>query len=531
MSTEVKNMVVLHKKSTAGSPSSDSLKYGEIAINYKKGNESIFIKNDNDEIVSFNAGAVFNKVNYNEATKKIEFKSNDTTFAELDASLFVKDGMVDNVEIINKKLVISFNSDAGKDEIKVDIGDIFTADNYYTKAEIDKIILELQSGGEIDLDGYATKEWVKENYPQVKYFETVEEFNNGEYGESDIVLVDESNTMYYEEKEFRFVSFRVIDDIDANMRVVVYMKEDQSIKFIDEFEELNKDTMIPIGIEVVPESHDRYGDGSAGVMSLVGMSYLTPDTGKLGDVETNVADNSKDSAMYWGSSSGHGLSYMNKFPHVGVSTGPVNATIQGTCSGNCMLPVDKDTNGKQCLTDRTTYYYNYSDAGRYFGPSPYNGTAANKLYVYDTGGNPLAQFNGKENTETILKNATGQTNWKTDETITNSANAGYFPMACCCWRFHTEGTEQGEWYLPAMGELGYISPRYNKINVAINKVNEVFGKCADILLPCLVQPQNIMSSTLLVQGSVCRLAGWNYNVGSTSPNTNSYARAFIKIKP
>jgi hypothetical protein len=34
-------------------PNSNDIEYGEIAINYKKDNERLFVKNDNDEIVEF----------------------------------------------------------------------------------------------------------------------------------------------------------------------------------------------------------------------------------------------------------------------------------------------------------------------------------------------------------------------------------------------------------------------------------------------------------------------------------------------
>ena len=50
---------ILHKRSNSVSdgkpklPTADQLKEGEIAINYHKGNETIFIKNDNNEIVTF----------------------------------------------------------------------------------------------------------------------------------------------------------------------------------------------------------------------------------------------------------------------------------------------------------------------------------------------------------------------------------------------------------------------------------------------------------------------------------------------
>ena len=50
----------------AKQPSADSLEYGEIAINYKKGKELLFIKNDQDEIVSFlTKDAVIELINQN----------------------------------------------------------------------------------------------------------------------------------------------------------------------------------------------------------------------------------------------------------------------------------------------------------------------------------------------------------------------------------------------------------------------------------------------------------------------------------
>ena len=45
--------------------------------------------------------------------------------------------MVSNVEIVNGKLVISFNTDAGKQNIEITLSDIFNPNNYYTKEQID----------------------------------------------------------------------------------------------------------------------------------------------------------------------------------------------------------------------------------------------------------------------------------------------------------------------------------------------------------------------------------------------------------
>lgn len=76
---------------------------------------------------------------YDSASKRIYLKhgSDRLTGAYVDATAFIKDGMVDNVTISSGYLVITFNTDSGKEPISLAITDIFNASNYYTKAEID----------------------------------------------------------------------------------------------------------------------------------------------------------------------------------------------------------------------------------------------------------------------------------------------------------------------------------------------------------------------------------------------------------
>ena len=70
--------------------------------------------------------------------KKIYFKnSSNTNLFYVDTTDFVKDGMIENVSVTNGSLVISFNTDAGKQNISIPITDIFNASNYYTKTESD----------------------------------------------------------------------------------------------------------------------------------------------------------------------------------------------------------------------------------------------------------------------------------------------------------------------------------------------------------------------------------------------------------
>ena len=75
---------------------------------------------------------------YISSAKTIEFyNSNDTVLSTIDATAFIKDGMVDNVVISGSNLIISFNTDAGKEDIIIPLTDIFDPSNYYTKQDID----------------------------------------------------------------------------------------------------------------------------------------------------------------------------------------------------------------------------------------------------------------------------------------------------------------------------------------------------------------------------------------------------------
>ena len=101
-------------------------------------------KADISDIPSVNGYA--DSVQYNSTTKKVEFYHGTTAGTkvfEYDASPFLIDGMVQNVEIKDVQsgssqvtcLVVSFNTDAGKQDINIPISQIFDASNYYTTAQ------------------------------------------------------------------------------------------------------------------------------------------------------------------------------------------------------------------------------------------------------------------------------------------------------------------------------------------------------------------------------------------------------------
>ena len=78
---------------------------------------------------------------YVSSAKTINFKNiSGTVISTIDATDFIKDGMVDDVKIENGYLVITFNTDAGKESISIALTDIFNPNNYYTKTEIDNTV-------------------------------------------------------------------------------------------------------------------------------------------------------------------------------------------------------------------------------------------------------------------------------------------------------------------------------------------------------------------------------------------------------
>ena len=86
-----------------------------------------------------------NNAEYSSTEKKIYFKHNDTKLDSMtiDATDFIKDGMIESVKVVPSggtsylKIVWNLDGSSGstKDTIYLKIGDLFEADNYYTKGQ------------------------------------------------------------------------------------------------------------------------------------------------------------------------------------------------------------------------------------------------------------------------------------------------------------------------------------------------------------------------------------------------------------
>lgn len=107
--------------------------------------------------------------NYDSNTKKIYLKSSSTTISEIDATDFIKDGMVNDVKVDEPTsgdssgvtcLIVTFNTDAGKEDIEIPLSRIFDSNLYYTKTEIDD---KLGSGFTGENSGNTVTEIIEEN--------------------------------------------------------------------------------------------------------------------------------------------------------------------------------------------------------------------------------------------------------------------------------------------------------------------------------------------------------------------------------
>ena len=90
--------------------------------------------------------AYVNGAVYDTNAKSIKFKHGTTVLFDIDATAFIKDGMVDSVEITGGNLVISFNTDAGVEDIEIPLTDIFDPSNYYDKTAADGRFVQKEAG-------------------------------------------------------------------------------------------------------------------------------------------------------------------------------------------------------------------------------------------------------------------------------------------------------------------------------------------------------------------------------------------------
>ena len=207
----------------------------------------------------------------------------------------------------------------------------------------------------------------------------------------------------------------------------------------------------PIGVVVIPRKYAT--DGKLRIMSLVEMSYLTPETGCK---PTNTGE--FGSSIYWG---GNNVDIESLTNYQSVATkGGYNMgqayyywedghTNSSANDNNTIPPLFNQDGSLNPDLDTTTTILN------------------NQPQVLSEG------MVGQHNTEEIMKLQT--VDWSR-ETLTNTADAGNYPAACACQRFHTDGTNAGDWYLPSMYELLFVASKTDTIQSTLETLGDNANK-------------------------------------------------------
>ena len=234
----------------------------------------------------------------------------------------------------------------------------------------------------------------------------------------------------------------------------------------------------PVGVVVIPEN--MLPDGKPRIISL---KYAD----KSGNTSTSYV------SMTWGSTSvDTSLTNFNRLP----TTDNAGSTSTGSSSYG-YLPSDNFT-GATSFVDPKAKYSQTSN----LIPSPYLGDVPNPEYnkeILSNGinVNALSDFNGLSNTETLVGLGSDYT----------AANAAYK---------YNDGSSNLQWYLPAMGELGFLMPRFKEINNIITALGGVA-----VASNYFWSSSEYSSSSAYYLGTRNGTVNYNYN-----KSTNNYVRPF-----
>jgi len=199
-------------------------------------------------------------------------------------------------------------------------------------------------------------------------------------------------------------------------------------------------------------------------------------------------------------------------PCVGLNedegTGVITNQVEHS-NDNGYMPSDSENGYFTALTnpyDSVTMFA-YDDSDHHI-PSPFmNNGAFNENYstLFTTGGtainNALSDFDGFRNTQILIK----------DADVVAAKHCAIF----------NPGYREGEWYLPAVGELGFIMPRFKVINSKLSALGTSGVQLnADLYY---------WSSTEYGENGAWRVVTDSGSVVSLNKTSTVYVRAFLAL--
>lgn len=193
----------------------------------------------------------------------------------------------------------------------------------------------------------------------------------------------------------------------------------------------------PVGVVVIPNR--LLPDGKARIMSLTNMiynddEYIVQDSLNEYEIDTPVVNHNVLALTDNEGSSLVGTDYYGYLPSDRTD--------------------DEWLNAIQSYDDPLAKYHEYADL---FIPSPYlSDGSLNPAYAVELeGGNALSDFNGLSNTRLLV-------------------NEGeQYHAAHACWNYKDDANSNLQWYLPAIGELGFLMSRFELINNTLQRLSDM----------------------------------------------------------
>lgn len=253
-------------------------------------------------------------------------------------------------------------------------------------------------------------------------------YNGSGYQEPWVAYIDDTDEVTYN----KFIDYK-------NIPGSIIYHDGNKLKAISK-DRWDSSLGTPVAVVVIPASH--MPDGKCRGMSLCNMSYITPQTGTLGIGTTLDQATTNGTNLMWG----------------------VNGTDVDNMTNYTTVKTTSGTNSTGYLSSDLFdggYYSDATDVQKCV--SPYNNDGS-KNSEYFTAGQALADMDGKTNTEVLVNASAIKDTYSSGAFDNVQAN---YPAAFACHLFSTIGTRQNQWYLPALGELGYLYTRIKKINESL----------------------------------------------------------------
>ena len=145
----------------------------------------------------------------------------------------------------------------------------------------------------------------------------------------------------------------------------------------------------------------------------------------------------------------------------------------------------------QEIDDVSTTYVGASGSGSDWGRFSWGSVTNNPPVlpnVYDENGDwnievlgtigdyALTDIDGKAKTAIYLTNVTEE-NWQTINGILDSSDTGHWPAVEVSWRYSPNGTQQGDWYIGAVGEYALMENLRDDVNTKLSQIHNVYSSC------------------------------------------------------